>query len=62
MEEGELSKIQKKSKSQEIFRAFGLAKSLSFVSQPQTTLTKFDYAALKNHNLGPENQRIVTHV
>lgn len=39
-----------------------MAKLLSFVSQPQTTLTKSDYAVLKNNNLGPGNQHIVTHV
>lgn len=31
-----------------------LTKSLSFLSQPQTTLNKSNYAVLKNSNLGPE--------
>lgn len=47
MEEGEPSKIHKKTESREVSRAFDLAKSLSFVSQPQTTLTKSDYSILK---------------
>lgn len=61
MEKGEHPRIQKISKTEEIAPAFDLTKSLPFVSQPQTTLTKFDYAVLKN-NLSPENWHIVIHL
>lgn len=52
MGDGEHSRIQKKSKTAEIFH--WPDQITAFFSQPQITLTKSDYAVLKNNNLGPE--------
>lgn len=47
-----IQEFRKKVKLQKY--SIDLTKSLSFFSQPQITLTKSDYAVLKNNNLGPE--------